>query len=127
MIKTYRLEFQGYTWDQYFHVIADKKGLLVIYSGNLDREGNASMNEILDIRWEKKFGNIYDDLDCFRAQLRQGHMLFFSYSEIGQEVGKEVIKYIDYLKNNPNVPEVNRLDLHCEGACALFPDLMKGA
>lgn len=124
-MKTYRLVFQGYTWDQYFHVIADKMGLLVIYSGSLDNEGKVSMNEILDIIWEKRFGNIYDDLDAFRAHLGQSNMLFFSYSEIDRETGKEVIKYLNYLKNNSSISEVNRFNLRCEGACALFPDIVK--
>ncbi len=59
-MKQYKLEFQGYTWDKFFHVIADKRGILAIYSGGLDNEGQVKMDSLLSVSYEERFGNLYE-------------------------------------------------------------------
>ena len=122
IMKRYKLEFQGYTWDRFFHVIADKQGILAIYSGRLDGEGMMKMDSLLSVSYEERFGSLYDSdkVSEFRNIITPNHMLFYSYATVDKEVGKDISNYINSLLNKE---ETNgQFEILCSGACALFPE-----
>ena len=123
-MKHYNLEFQGYTWDRFFHVIADKQGILAIYSGRLDGEGMIKMDSLLSVSYEERFGNMYDSnrVEEFRNKIEPTQMLFYSYADVDKEVGKEFSGYINSLLNKEETN--NKYEIHCSGACALFPEII---
>ena len=122
-MKQYNLEFQGYTWDKFFHVIADKQGLLAIYSGRLDNEGQVKMDSLLSVSYEERFGNMYDSnsVEELRNKILPTQMLFYSYAEVDKEVGKDISDYINSLLNKEKTND--EFDIHCTGSCALFPEI----
>lgn len=67
----YNLDFQGYTWDKFFHVIADKQGILAIYGGKLESEGFVKMDSLLSVSYEERFGSLYESkkLEELRNQI----------------------------------------------------------
>lgn len=121
------LFFQGYTWDEYFYVISEKRGVLVTYRGSIDSEGVVKMDEILNIEGAEILREIYE-----RNQMQEirdkvfanGGKLFYSYAETGESYSKiaaylnEIIK--PRFNNNSGVTE--KATVLCKGACALFPD-----
>lgn len=124
-VKRYTLKFQGYTWDEYFYVIAEKSGILVAYRGGLDNEGAAQMKEILYVDDADEINTIYESTRFNEIRKRVGNTdrLFFSYAEIKQKERAEISRAIkDSLF--PNSIKKNKLlnvRLSCIGACALFP------
>lgn len=122
----YNLEFFGYTWDDFFHVISDKEGVLVTYRGCLDHEGVPLMKEILFIDYGKRLGDVFKS-DCFKTikfELGRSEMLFYTYAptkEIdGIKIKEALISALKPRLNNDSTrPEI--VELHCKGACALFP------
>ena len=117
------LLFQGYTWDQYFQMIADKQGILAVYSGRLDGEGNVKMVSLLSISWEKRFGNIYESeyIKQLRSELSPDLMLFYSYAEIAEAEGVFIAQQLKNKLSNHSEVKKCELEIHCTGACALFP------
>ena len=123
-MKNYILEFQGYTWDKFFHVIADKQGILAIYSGRLDSEGFVKLDSLLSVSYEENFGSLYESkkIDELRNIVSPSHMLFYSYAYIDKKVGKDISDYINFLINKKY--PYTKYKIHCSGACALFPDII---
>ena len=117
------LLFQGYTWDQYFQMIADKQGILAVYSGRLDGEGNVKMVSLLSISWEKRLGDFYDSgyINQFRSELSPNQMLFYSYAEIAETEGAIIAQQLKNMLSNNGEVKKSELEIHCTGACALFP------
>ncbi len=122
-LQTYNLHFQGYTWDQYFQMIADKQGILVIYGGRLDNEGAVKMESILSLSWEKRLGDVYDSqkLARIRTQLSANLMLFYSYAEIEEADGTIIVQHLINKLSDQNEIVKRDLKINCTGACALFP------
>lgn len=122
-MKKYKLEFLGYTWDKFFHMIADKHGLLAIYSGGLDSEGMVKMDALLSISYEEHFERLYEGskINDLRDKISSSQMLFYSYASVDEEVGKDVSdcinSYLHYGKTN------DKIEIHCTGSCALFPEI----
>lgn len=122
-MNTYSLKFQGYTWDDYFFMIADKQGLLIIYSGMLDDEGIPTMKEILYVGWMKELSNIYSCgiIESICKKKPRNRLLFFSYAEIDKEMGALFADVITGKK------KYAKEMFTCEGACALLPnEMLKG-
>ncbi len=121
-MKQYKLEFQGYTWDRFFHVIADKQGILAIYCGRLNGEGMVKMDSLLSVSYEERFGNLFDSyrIEELRNKISSPQMLFYSYADVDKEVGKDIS---DYINSHLNKEKTNdEFEIHCSGACALFPE-----
>lgn len=121
-MKHYNLEFQGYTWDRFFHVIADKQGILAIYSGRLDNEGQVKMDSLLSVSYEERFSGLFDSnrVEEIRNKISAPQMLFYSYADVDKEVGKDIS---DYINSHLNKEKTNdEFEIHCSGACALFPE-----
>lgn len=121
-MKQYKLEFQGYTWDKFFHVIADKKGILAIYGGKLDNEGQVKMKSLLSVSYEERFSDLFDSkrVNEFRNKISPTQMLFYSYADVDKEVGKDISDYINSLLNKEKTND--EFEVLCSGACALFPE-----
>lgn len=122
-MKHYNLEFQGYTWDEYFYVIANKSGILVAYKGGLDNEGAVKMNEIIFIDGADEISKIYesDSFKKVRRTVENGEKIFFSYAEMNNEGIEEVTKTLNkYLIPSMDSKE-SVVKITCKGACALFP------
>ena len=79
-MKKCELVFQGYTWDDYFHIIADKSGVMVVYKGGLDCEGAIKLDEIVFIGGSEKLNDLYESQDLceIRRNVNLGDRLFFS-------------------------------------------------
>ncbi len=121
-MKQYKLEFQGYTWDRFFHVIADNQGILAIYSGRLDGEGMLKMESLLSVSYEERFSNMFDSnrVEELRNKISSPQMLFYSYADVDKEVGKDISDYINSLLNKEKTND--EFEVLCSGACALFPE-----
>lgn len=114
------LNFQGYTWDQYFYVIAHKSGILLTYRGDLDNEGAVRLKEILSIDGVDNVGELHEcaRMKDIRNTLKSGDMLFFSLAEIE---GVERDFCLNYLRHKLNKEEIsNEGSVVCTGACALL-------
>ena len=123
-MKQYNLEFQGYTWDKFFHVIADKQGILAIYSGRLDSEGMVVMDALLSISYEERFDCLYDSsrINELRTKITSSQMLFYSYASVDDEVGKDISDFINSHLHNRETND--NIEIHCTGSCALFPEIL---
>lgn len=114
------LDFQGYTWDQYFYVIAHKSGILLTYRGDIDREGAIRLKEILSIDGADNVGEVYESarMKDIRNTLLPGELLFFSLAEIE---GEERDLCLKYLKHRLNKEDINNVgSVIYKGACALL-------
>ena len=124
------LFFQGYTWDEYFYVIGNRSGILIVYRGGLDSEGAVKLDEIVLVEEAEHISTIYESekLKEIRVETQLkgvNDRLFFSYAEVDDSIKEEVTKQLRYtlcpidrkcdINNNIN----NRIK--CKGACALFP------
>lgn len=120
-MKEIVLDFQGYTWDDYFFVISTKAGVLLTYKGRLDNEGKIVMEEILSIDKAEKFQTIYDGehLAKIRKKLNPLDRLFFSYAKLTKDEADFVIQTIQNKKNNreTSIPDIY---IKLKGACALL-------
>ena len=120
-----QLEFQGYTWDDYFYVIANKSGILVAYRGGLDNEGAVKLDEIIYIDEADELGILYDSKQFaeVRKNISNKDRLFFSYAEMKNEGRAAVTSLLKHalLSKSSVSGEITELDFTYEGACALFP------
>lgn len=122
-MKHYKLDFQGYTWDEYFYVIADKQGILVTYRGCLDNEGSIKIEEIVCVGESDCLRLLYEskDFQVIRNKISGGDRLFFSYAEKNSTDRKEVVDVLKHhLQPNSNIESMVKIS--CKGACALFPN-----
>ncbi len=120
MTQSIELNFLGYTWDQYFYVIAHKSGILLTYRGDLDDEGAIRLKEILSIDGAGNIGVFYESakMKDIRNALKPGEMLFFSLAEIE---GVERDFCLNYLRHKLNKEVIsNEGSVVCQGACALL-------
>jgi len=117
------LEFQGYTWDEYFYVIANKPGIVVVYKGKLDSEGAIRLNNIIYIDGADEIGQVYDSkiLKDIRKIISNTDRLFFSYAEMKAENRKEVVSTLRGLLKLESENNTSKLKIKCKGTCALFP------
>ncbi len=121
-MKRYNLEFHGYTWDEYFHVIAHKPGILVVYRGGLDNEGAVRLYEIIYVDEADVLGDIYasNEFKKVKEGINVYDRLFYSYAEIDptdRETVKDTLsRYLSAKKSNNS-----SIKIECHGACALFP------
>ena len=119
-MKEILLDFQGYTWDNYFYVIAEKSGILLTFKGGLDSEGAIELDEIVSVDEAIKFSEIYesDKLREIRNKLKVNEMLFFSYAEAKKEqritVKDALIKRLSGDQRNEIIV------IKTNGACALL-------
>lgn len=124
-MKEYTLKFEGYTWDEYFYMIAGKQGILVTYRGGLDSEGAAQMKEILCIDDADEINTIYEStkFDEIRKRIGNTDRLFFSYAEIGRKDRADITRAIKESLMSGSIKEnkITDVRLYCKGACALFP------
>lgn len=119
-MKEIVLDFQGYTWDQYFYVIAHKSGILLTYRGDLDNEGAVRLKEILSVDGADNVGEFYESarMKDIRNTLKPGEMLFFSLAEID---GEEREISLNCLQQRLNKEEINyNGNIVCKGACTLL-------
>ena len=123
-MKIIELEFLGYTWEEYFYVIAEKSGILVTYMGSLDSEGAIKLEEILCVSEADRFSDILDTLSCkFNKERLDNKRLFFSFAEIektSRTVLAEALNDIIFSKTFGN-KSFSDVKIVCKGACALFP------
>lgn len=124
--KIIELNFAGYTWEEYFHVIANKSGILITYRGNLDDEGKIRLKEIIFVDEADDFFKIYES-ESFKnvvSGVNKKDRLFFSYAEMDDVRRREVMEVLKIML----MPEKNNVELEdkvsviCKGACALFPN-----
>ena len=116
--KSIILEFQGYTWDEYFYVIANKSGILIAYKGGLDKEGTIRLDEIVFVGESDES----HDFDMIRCKISDGEKLFFSLAEMQDTNRKEIVKILkEILIPNDVSKEHMKYKVNCKGACALFP------
>lgn len=123
-MKEIVLKFQGYTWDEYFYVIANKPGILVAYKGGLDSEGAVKLDDIIYVDEADELGRIYecDGLSGLKKQINTNNRLFYSYAEMQYEGRVEVTHILkNVLLNENNNNHKAKVNITCEGACALFP------
>lgn len=123
-MKDYDLYFHGYSWEEYFHVISNKSGILVVYKGYLDKEGFVNMKDIIYIDEADKIGDLYcsEKFDLIRKKLAPIDRLFFSYAEMPKNGRKDIAAFLNMFFKLGNIHK-DRLQtrLLCKGACALFP------
>ena len=118
------LEFQGYTWDEYFHVIANKPGIVVVYKGGLDSEGAIRLDNIIYVDGADEIGQVYESniVKDIRKEISNTDRLFFSYAEMKAENRNEVVSTLkSLLKLESGNNNTSKLKITCKGACALFP------
>lgn len=124
-MKKIELEFQGYTWDDYFYVIANKPGILVAYRGGLDNEGTVKLDEIIYVDEADELGVLYESKQFaeVRKSISNKDRLFFSYAEMKNEGRADVTSLLKQaILSKPSVSGViTKLDFNFKGACALFP------
>lgn len=121
------LEFQGYTWDEYFYVIANKPGIVVVYKGGLDSEGVIRLDNIIYVDGADEIGQVYESkkLKDIRKKMSNTDRLFYSYAEMKAENRKEVVSTLRGLLKLESVNiNISKLKITCRGACALFPKEM---
>lgn len=121
------LEFQGYTWDEYFYVIANKPGIVVVYKGGLDSEGVIRLDNIIYVDGADEIGQVYESkkLKDIRKKVSNTDKLFYSYAEMKAENRKEVVSTLrGLLKLESENINTSKLKITCRGACALFPKEM---
>ena len=125
-MKRYELEFLGYTWDEYFYVIANKTGILVAYKGELDSEGSVKLNEIVYVDEADELIMIYESkqLDDIRKNIDKRDRLFFSYAEMKKEGRIEAVRTLKRFINSDSSNVLLNVSLSCKGACALFPSIL---
>lgn len=123
-MKKYKLEFHGYTWDEYFYVIANKPGIVVVYKGGLDSEGAIRLDNIIYVDGADEIGQVYEGkmFKDIRNKVSNTDRLFFSYAEMKAESRKEVVSTLRGLLKleNGNI-NTSKQEIKCKGACALFP------
>lgn len=125
-MKVFTLKFEGYTWDEYFYMIAGKSGILVTYRGVLDSDGAVQMKEILCIDDADEINTIYEStkFDEIRKRIGNTDRLFFSYVEIGRKERADITRAIKESLMSGSIKEnkITDVRLYCKGACALFPE-----
>lgn len=122
----FEIEFWGYTWEDFFHVIFDKGGVLLTYSGSLDNEGIAQMEELLYIDYAPRLEDIYNSkaFNYMKSEIGEDKKLFYSYTPTKELYGKTIRDALVYeLRPRFNILKPCRpnVELYCKGACALFP------
>ena len=123
-MKKYNLKFQGYTWDEYFFVIANKPGIVVVYKGGLDSEGAIRLDNIIYVDGADEIGQVYESkkLKDIRKKISNTDRLFFSYAEMKAENRNEVVSNLRGLLKLENVNiNTSNQKITCKGAGALFP------
>lgn len=124
-MKQYNLTFQGYTWDEYFYMIANKPGILVAYRGGLDNEGAVRLDEIIYVDEADELGALYESKQFaeVRKNISNKDRLFFSYAEMKNEGRSDVTSWLKHalLLKSSRKGELPKLDCNFKGACALFP------
>ena len=124
-MKEYTLKFEGYTWDEYFYVIANKPGVLVAYRGGLDSEGTALMKEIIYVDEADEINTIYESKEFCEIRKIIGitDRVFFSYAETKSKGRSEVARLLrsSLMQNSTYGNKFPNVRLTCKGACALFP------
>ena len=125
-MREVQLEFQGYTWEDYFYVISNRSGILVAYKGGLDREGAVILDEVIYVDEADKLSVIYESESFLEARIKIGkdERVFFSYAEICDEGREEMTQILKtYLMPTLRTKrEQASIKLNCKGACALFPE-----
>lgn len=124
-VKLYTLKFEGYTWDDFFYVIAGKSGILVAYRGGLDNEGAVKLNEIIYVDEADELSALYESEQFTEARktISEKERLFFSYAEIEQKDRVVITRALKDSLSSGTFKENNKSNvrLSCKGACALFP------
>lgn len=121
------LEFHGYTWEEYFYVIANKPGIVVVYKGGLDSEGIIRLDNIIYVDGADEIGQVYESkkLKDIRKKMSNTDRLFYSYAEMKAENRKEVVSTLrGLLKLESENINTSKLKITYRGACALFPKEM---
>ncbi len=128
-MKKIILEFHGYTWDEYFYVIAHKHGILVTYKGGLDSKSFIRLDEILFVDEADELIKIYESehLKEIRASLGSNDRLFFSFSEMDKEGRSYVVETLTEILRPRFIFSKSKVKSHvsCIGSCALFPEEIK--
>ena len=123
-MKEYLLEFQGYTWDDYFYVIGNKPGILVIYRGGLDSEGAIKLEDIVYVDGADELIIVYESREFkeIRKQL-DNCRFFFSYTEMKKDGRDDVVKILKryLLPKNSEKCGLPQINVTCKGTCSLFP------
>lgn len=118
------LKFEGYTWDEYFYVIANKSGILVAYRGGLDNEGAVKLDEIIYVDEADELGTLYKSNRFAEARkiVRKNDRLFFSYAEMKKDGRAEVTEALrQAIEYNSLLKHTAQVKYTFKGACALFP------
>ena len=123
-MKQYELKFHGYTWDEYFYVIANKSGILVAYRGGLDCDGAIKIDDIVYVDGADELSLVYESrvFKEIRKHL-DNCRLFFSYAEMKKDGRDDVVKVLKqsllpFCPEESNLPQIKII---CKGYCPLFP------
>lgn len=123
-MKKIKLKFWGYTWEDYFYIIANKSGILICYKGYLDSEGDVKMKEIILVEEADKFSDIIESENFMNVtrETNKTDRLFFSFAEINgdeRRQAKKILKNMLITKSDDTEYD-NETVVTCTGACALF-------
>ena len=128
-MKEIRLNFYGYTWEEYAFQVSNIKGLFVIYKGQLDKEGFVSLQDILYVGYHHGIYEMYDEgcMNQIRHFIDPNDRIFLSYSEIPLDVDGKAVETIlrnsikpRFVRETEMIP--SEIEIICDGACALFPE-----
>ena len=124
-----KLNFWGYTWEQFRLQIDYQQGILLVYRGFLDAEGFVRMKEIVYV----DYSNIHElyhtpVMSSIKESIVSGEMLFFSLAEVDQEIANDVkALLVDAVKPmfNERVEVINsKISIECIGNCDLLPHII---
>lgn len=127
-MQTVKLNFYGYTWEDFKWQVANLKGILLVYRGKLDHEGFAVMEEILYIG-NTSINELYETplINEIKKGINPTDMLFFSYAEVDENVAIEVESLL-VNKVKPRYSKVDgatrELTIECQGNCTLLPSVV---
>lgn len=127
-MKTIRLHFHGYTWEDYAFQISSLRGIFVIYKGKLDLEGAVLLQDILYIGYHRGIYEMYDEgcMDQIKNFVTANGRIFLSYAEVpagedGKVVERFLRKSIKPCFGGEETVVSSEMQIVCGGACALFP------
>ncbi len=127
-MQTVRLNFYGYTWEDFRWQISNLKGILLVYRGKLDMEGFTVMEEILHIS-NTSVKELYETplMDEIKKNIPSTDMIFFSYADVDTEVAAQVESLlVEKVKPRYSISIKASRDIIIEssGNCALLPSVI---
>lgn len=124
-----KLNFWGYTWEDFVPQISERKGIFLVYKGKLDNEGFVKVTELLYIDYTKA-SLLYPSeiIDSIKKELNKTEMLFFSFANVDERIADEVLKFIlSKISTSYNQKTVctSCFIIESTGNCDFFPPIIK--